>query len=59
MSQAQIFAGSGPLHIAPWVVAGYPFEYRNERKLAVMNAFPTSFLIWWKGVDGVVGVDRC
>ncbi len=34
-----------------------PVEYRNERKLAVINAFPSSFLMWWKGVDGVVGME--
>ena len=59
MSQAQILAGAGRYTSLQWVVDGYPFEYRNERKLAVMNAFPSSFLICWKGVDGVVGADRC
>ena len=35
------------------VVEGYPFEYRNERQLAVMDAFSSSFLICWKGVSGL------
>ena len=51
--------GGGPLHISLWVMDGCPFDYRNERKLAVMNTFPSSFLICWKGLDGVAGVDRC
>ena len=59
MSQAQIFAGAGCYTSLQWVVGSQSCEYRNERKLAVVNAFPSSFLIYWKGVGGVVGVDRC
>ena len=54
MSQAQVFAGEQAVHISSMGCGWLPFEYRNERKLAVMEPFSfSSFLICWKGVGGV------